>query len=200
MFKIFVKAIIISLGIGLPLLIGLLGYGLGLSLSSSKDNPKFVPVVNAITPEVPNRGTNKNFELEIPSIGLRKDIGHNVDVYDQDLYEVVLSSRIAHAKHSLSPSDFLTIGSGVVYLFAHREGEANFFSNLDSLSEGDLVYVYEGDYAFVFRVMSSKILPAYDTSSFLSHNNQQILRLQTCENGEIDRLIVDSVLVEIRDL
>jgi LPXTG-site transpeptidase (sortase) family protein len=189
--RIFITIILVVM----PNLFGFVGYTFGLSLIEQESKNTPIKKSNVGSVEVKNNIQKSDFVLEVPTIGLRKEIGLNTDIYDQNSYEGVLGSKIAHAKFSLLPSDFELINSGVIYLFAHREGESNFFANLGNLTSGDELIIHENGKIFRFKVISSKIISSNQTADLFNTANQKILRLQTCENGEKSRLIVDSLFV-----
>lgn len=194
--KYLIRIVLVLIAVLIPITIGIFGYELAETFKSQEISQVnlFIPPVRAHQPK--ESTSSLDFELEISQIGLRHPIEENVGIYSPTDYEWVLDSKIAHGKYSLLPTDFQNDLNGVVYLFAHREGDSNIFANLDKLSVGNDITIYYKGSKYLFKVVTHRIVSSSDTSDILNSNNQQLLRLQTCENGTQDRLLVDAVFVK----
>lgn len=140
------------------------------------------------------------FILTIPSINLRKDVVRNVDPVSRDEYLDVINTKIAHGKYTKLPDE--AIYSGNVYLFAHRDGtfqgsDMGFFRNLDKLGSADTAMIeYEGK-TYIYKFRRSYVVSKYDVGVYNGDTDSPTLTLQTCQNGNTDRLIVEFDLVEV---
>jgi len=110
----------------------------------------------------------------------------------------VLEKGIAHGKYTKLPSE--ATESGNVYLFAHHEGYANgkdigFFKKLDNLKSGDDAIIHFNGNTYVYNFRSSKIVDPSDTTVYTAEALTPTLTLQTCHNGEKQRLIATFDLV-----
>jgi len=141
---------------------------------------------------------NNEFSLEISSIKVKQKVYPNVDPSNSKEYLNVLEKGIAHGKYTKLPNQ--AIDSGNVYLFAHNEGYANgknigFFHNLTKLKKGDEAIIRFKGNVYVYRFRSSKIVDPQDVSVYTGESANPTLTLQTCHNGQKERLIATFDLV-----
>ncbi|KXK26960.1 MAG: Sortase family protein [candidate division WS6 bacterium OLB20] len=137
------------------------------------------------------------YAIEIPRIGVRKDIVANVDPSRRSVYMPVIDSYVAHGKYTRLPFEAVTEGN--VYLFAHREGPSGFFNRLGELRSGDeLIIRFNGD-RYVYRFNHSFVVEPTRTEVYTGTSETPMLTLQTCENGNRQRLIVKADLVSVQE-
>ncbi len=138
--------------------------------------------------------TPREFYIRIPSIDLNMPIRPNVDPSKRELYLPIIEKEIAQGKSTYLPSQVAAQNWGITYLFAHREGVANFFNRIDELESNDPIYIDLNGKTYTYKMQSSRIVPPSATELYTSFSPIPLLRLQTCENGSSQRLIVDARL------
>jgi LPXTG-site transpeptidase (sortase) family protein len=144
----------------------------------------------------------QNFRLLIPSIGVNKKVIENVHPAREDIYGPVIENYVAHGMYTRLPDEAMIDGN--VYLFAHREGnvagkDVGFFRNLDKLNNGDKAQVIYGDKTYTYQAYRSFVIEPEDTWVYGAESDFPTLTLQTCENGEEQRLIVKLKLIEVSE-
>ncbi|MFH1546871.1 MAG: class E sortase [bacterium] len=142
-----------------------------------------------------------SFYIDIPKIGLKKDITSNVDPSDKEEYLDTIERSIAHGMYTALPY----VQGGNTYLFAHSKlsengqtPEGGWFTRIDELTTGDTVTLYLNDNQYTYTVKNRIIVDPLDTSvytgesMFDGHNS---LTLQTCwPRGTTEkRLIVQAI-------
>ncbi len=142
----------------------------------------------------------QNFNLGIPKINLDKKVEPNIDPRSLDEYGPVLERNLAHGKYTLFPDQVYEKNKGITYIFGHRYGEHGYLSRLGELELGDLVYVEYDGHVFEYKIISKNIVGGGDTSVYNSKSSYPLLRIQTCENGESERLIIDAIMIMNYDL
>lgn len=159
-------------------------------------------IITKVSAVSDNDEMNKpNFEIRIPSIGLKKEIQENVDPRYPEDYLPVLDKFIAHGKFTLLPDE--ATDQGNVYLFAHRSSFNNksngFFQNLDQVKHGDLAYILFEGKTYTYKFRESRIVSPYDTYVYTAYSPAPTLTLQTCNNGIQQRLMVWWDLVDVEN-
>lgn len=144
----------------------------------------------------------KGFKLRIPSIGLEHNVTENVNPARESIYGPVIEQSIAHGQYTRLPDEATVDGN--VYLFAHRTGNINgrdigFFNRLDELGKGDKAYVSYAGKTYVYEAYKSFVITPEDTWVYTGQSDFPSLTLQTCENGEEQRLIVKFKLVRVEN-
>ena len=140
---------------------------------------------------------SNEFKIEIPSIGLSKEIETNVDPREKEIYGPVIEQKVAHGMFTKLPDETAAKDSGNVYLFAHRDGDSPFFSRLGELEVGETIYVYYGGKKYIYGVSEYFIVDPKDTSVYTGDSPSPTLTLQTCNNGIKERLIVRADLISV---
>lgn len=144
--------------------------------------------------------TEIDFSLQIPKIGLSKDIIPNVDPVRESVYGPVINQYVAHGKYTKLPDE--ATENGNVYLFAHREGQHNgkdigFFKDLGEIALGDKAIVHFEGRKYTYEMYKKFVIYPKDVWVYSATANEPTLTLQTCENGTSQRLIVKFKLVDI---
>jgi LPXTG-site transpeptidase (sortase) family protein len=136
----------------------------------------------------------KDFSLSAPTISLSHTIVPHVDPTAEEVYLGIIEREIAHGLGTYTPELVYSNQKGITYLFAHSSGSAPIFKDLKFLNEGDRIFLHYNSHTYVYKVSSKKVVSAKDIAYYTSVSDFPLLRLQTCENGELDRLIVDAKL------
>lgn len=157
-----------------------------------------VSAANTI-PELP-KTNSQGFRLQIPSINLNKEVVENVDPGDESVYGPVIAKSVAHGRYTKLPDEAQENGN--VYLFAHRDGYIDgkyvgFFKRLGELRDGDVAYIHYAGKKYVYKFLRSFVITPQDTWVYTPESDMPILTLQTCENGESMRLMVQWQLTEV---
>lgn len=155
---------------------------------------------NRVLADVTTLRVKEEFFLSIPSIGLNKQVKRNVDPADKRIYGDVIEKYIAHGKYTRLPKGATEDGN--VYLFAHREGfiggrDVGFFRRLDELGKGDRAIINFDGGTYTYKFRESFIVDPLDTYVYTGYSKSPTLTLQTCNNGEEERLIVRFDLVKV---
>lgn len=137
-----------------------------------------------------------HFRIVIPRIGVGKDIQANVDPSKRDVYLPVIEKVVAHGKYTRLP--YQATKEGNVYLFAHRDGSHGFFHRLGELRNGDVINIEFNESTYVYEVYKSFVVDPSDVWVYTGESEVPALTLQTCENGNAQRLIVKAKLVQIK--
>lgn len=137
------------------------------------------------------------FQIEIAKIGLSKKVIPNVNPIDEAEYSRVIEDYVAHGEYTRLP-DEATI-DGNVYLFAHRTGVINgknvgFFNRLGELQSGDRAQIKFAGKLYTYILKRSFVVSPKDTWVYAERSSAPMLTLQTCENGESQRLILQFTL------
>jgi len=196
--------------LGFMILVSFMGFtsvGLGYS-----DNPEQYLATNNLAPTVQAsevstqklKKTSKveeNFEIIIPKIDLEKKVVKNVHPAVESEYMQAIEHNVAHGKYTRLPDQ--ATDNGNVYLFAHRTGYENgrdfgYFRNLDKLGGGDIVKLKYNGKTYEYKFKESFVIQPDDTWVYTGRSDTPTLTLQTCENGEAQRLIVKLDLVRVR--
>lgn len=153
--------------------------------------------VEAITvaPIIRSEVVIEDFSIQIPKISLNKRIVANVDPINTAEYLAVIEKDIAHGKYTLLP--FQAKNDGNVYLFAHREGSSGFFNRLGELQKGDEILITFNNELYVYSVEEMFVVNPEDTFVYTADSAYPALTLQTCENGNTQRLIIKSKLISV---
>ncbi|MBD3362905.1 sortase [Candidatus Dojkabacteria bacterium] len=141
--------------------------------------------------------SSNEFILHIPKIDLTKNVIPNVNPINESIYMDVIKQDVAHGKWTLTPNEVAEQNSGITYIFAHRAGEFAIFDQIDQLNKGDLVEIfYHGD-IYLYQVETKRVVEKSHVQEYTSISDEPLLRIQTCENGQKQRLIIDSLLVQV---
>ncbi len=161
---------------------------------------RLINPVNANSLEILDVSATTDFRLEIPKVAVNMSVAENVDPVNEAIYGPVIERKIAHGKYTRLPDEAKIDGN--VYLFAHRDGYVNgnyvgFFSRLDELNVGDeAVITYAGEkYGYVF--LRNFVIAPHEVWVYNGESQSPMLSLQTCENGESQRLIVQFALKSV---
>lgn len=212
-----------NLSFGLKFLVALVGVGVilsqvvpGLSVRSDQLLQVGNSLTNTVTTsvdastglprtgadfELNQLGTASDFRLEIPRIGVSKEIVAEVDPRSEEIYGPVIEEAVAHGRFTRLPHEATVDGN--VYLFAHREGIApdgrdyGYFNRLDELRPGDRAEVRFRGETYTYQFRESFVIKPEDTWVYTDRASVPTLTLQTCENGEEDRLIVKFDLISV---
>jgi len=141
------------------------------------------------------------FRLSIAKISLKQTVQADVDPANQDVYSAVINEKVAHGLGTRLPDEAILDGN--VYLFAHRNGVYNgkkigFFHRLDDLNQGDVAIIEYNGTTYEYKLREKFVITPQDTWVYTEQAETPTLTLQTCENGETQRLIVKFDLVAIR--
>lgn len=132
------------------------------------------------------------FELKVAKIGLSHKVVPNVNPADEAVYGPVINNFIAHGEGTLLPDE--AVLNGNVYLFSHRQG---IFKRLGELRQGDTAVVRYHGSNYIYQLRESFIITPQDTWVYTPAAASPTLTLQTCEQGEKFRLILQFDLVHI---
>ena len=136
-----------------------------------------------------------DFTIEIPSIGLVKEVTPNVDPRSKDIYAPVIEKTVAHGMFTKFPDETTVEGRGNVYLFAHRDGSSAFFARVGELKNGDKIILKFLGETYTYEVYDAFIVLPTDTFVYTGESSEPTVTLQTCNNGVKERLIVKARLV-----
>ena len=145
---------------------------------------------------------NKSFSIVIEKIGVAAPIVTDVSVVSPEAYNEALKGGVAQAEGTAVPSD----PRGNVYLFAHSSlnfwqlGKyATVFNLLRKLEVGDPVHVFYLGKDYAYMVISSEVVPGFNTYPLERRVIEPILTLQTCDppGTTLNRLVVTAKLVKI---
>lgn len=201
---------ITSFAFALALLTLQVGYGIakmnmdgnvqaaGTTLANESDGgePSAAILPSTSSPAIETREFKSgDFVIEIPSIGLSKEVTPNVDPRSKDVYGPVIEKTVAHGMFTKLPDETDSDGRGNVYLFAHRDGPAAFFARLGELDKGDKIYLQFLGATYTYQVYDSFIVLPTDTYVYTGESSEPTLTLQTCNNGVKERLIVKARLI-----
>jgi len=84
----------------------------------------------------------------------------------------------------------------------NTSGRPSIFYNLKGLKAGDFIYVNNGSYRYIYKVISNQSVQPNDITVF-RHENKAYLTLITCDNYDIksstyrSRITVRAVLVNV---
>ena len=159
-------------------------------LFTSQIPTNYTPLQQIKAYEIP-----ETFSVIIPSIGLNKEIKIHIDPRDRSIYLPVIEHFVAHGLYTYTPDMIAQQGYGITYLFAHRDGESGFFNRLDELQQGDRLYLQYGDKKYEFEFSKSYVVSPDQVEVYTSESSTPLLRLQTCENGLSQRLMIDAELI-----
>ncbi|MCB0749057.1 MAG: sortase [Ignavibacteriae bacterium] len=137
------------------------------------------------------------FSIYIPKIGLKKNIIPYVSPVEESEYLDVIEKNVAHGKYTFTPERTNKLNWGITYLFAHREGNSGFFNRLGELNTGDRIEINFNGKKYIYSLTSKYIVDPSQTEVYSSYHPTPLLRIQTCENGLSQRLIVDSALISV---
>jgi LPXTG-site transpeptidase (sortase) family protein len=131
--------------------------------------------------------------LQIPKIGVDLMVigGAGTDVFD----ETLLDKAPVH----FQMSDLPGTEPGNVAIAGHRGSRWGFFTDLDRLEAGDLLYLDTAGYRFTYVVEWVRIVDPYEWS-VIESTDYPALTLQTCEpktGPSTHRLIVRGALEEV---
>jgi LPXTG-site transpeptidase (sortase) family protein len=202
--KVIVVLILLLVGLGLTTL--------GYSYSAEVFGSQVILPINATTlnaSEVAQAGDTANpilnsqtsdFRLSIPSIGLNREVQEDVHPGDESVYGPVIEQRIAHGLYTRKPDE--AIYDGNVYMFAHRTGTAHgknvgFFHDLHLLKQGDKAQVRYAGKTYTYEFVRSFVITPQDTWVYTARSDYPKLTLQTCEQGESLRLMVEFRLTNV---
>lgn len=140
-----------------------------------------------------NSRSSSEFTLQIPKIGLQHRVIENVSPGTEAQYGPIIEQYIAHGQYTRLPDEATVDGN--VYLFAHRDGAKNgrnfgFFKHLDKLTSGDKAYIKYDGKTYTYSLYTAFVINPTDTWVYTGESNFPSLTLQTCENGEEQRLIL----------
>lgn len=137
---------------------------------------------------------NTEFSLVIPKINTNTKVIQNIDPFNSQIYQKVLTQGVAHASTSDTPDQ-----DGNVFIFAHSAGnwyQANqynaVFYLLNKLNSGDQIFLYYHNQKYVYSVTQTKIVDS-DTTDYLKNDfGQHQLTLMTCwpPGTTLKRLII----------
>ncbi len=137
---------------------------------------------------------NTEFSLVIPKINTNTKVIQNIDPFNSQIYQKVLTQGVAHASTSDTPDQ-----DGNVFIFAHSAGnwyQANqynaVFYLLNKLNSGDQIFLYYHNQKYVYSVTQTKIVDSETTDYLKSDFGQHQLTLMTCwpSGTTLKRLIV----------
>lgn len=141
---------------------------------------------------------NNEFRLIIPKIGVDHNVVENVDPTNKAIYAPIINGNIAHGKWTFLPNEASENGIGITYLFAHREGPYGFLNRLGEMQSGDVFQVLHKGTTYDYKMTNRYVVDPKEAHFYTSDSPTPLLRIQTCENGNKQRLIVDAELVSFR--
>ncbi|HSW89936.1 MAG TPA: sortase [Patescibacteria group bacterium] len=140
----------------------------------------------------------KQFQIQIPKIGVDSRVIANVDPSDETAYAAALKQGVAHAMGTDLPG-VEDAHTKTVYIFGHSTNAPwniskynALFYNLKDLSAGDFIRVWFWGKEYDYSVTDRKILAADDVSYLQPQTEKDQLVLQTCwpPGTSLNRLIV----------
>lgn len=150
---------------------------------------------------LPQTQTDTSFWIDIPDIDLHHDIKENVSPVDEEEYLDIMEDYVAHGRFTALPP----AATGNTYLFAHSmsaEGNVTpsggWFTRIDELEKGDLIYVNYHGKLYVYTVTDREIISPLETSVYTGNSiygEHRSLTLQTCypRGGTELRLMVYAI-------
>jgi len=142
---------------------------------------------------------NIDFRINIPKIGVDKEIIPDVDPRDEAIYKEAFKQGVAHGMGTKYPDEI-----GNTYLYAHStkdvediEQNAGWFTRLDELEVGDEFEILYGQNVYTYSIASREIVDPRATGVYTAYAPVQMVTLQTCyPRGEItERIIYKALLI-----
>ncbi|MFW5702395.1 MAG: sortase [Candidatus Dojkabacteria bacterium] len=176
------------------------GFAGNVSAAEDTNPPGWLMDTNSEVQGLVDTSLREQFRLRIPAAGVDRKVISNVDPANENVYGPIINNYIAHGKYTKLPDEGSI--SGNVYLFAHRSGEylgqdVGYFKDLDEVDPGELAYIDYAGKTYVYEAYESFILDPKDTWVYTAKSPFPSLTLQTCENGEEQRLIVRFRLLRV---
>lgn len=145
------------------------------------------------------------FYIRIDKIHLFKHVVKDVDPTSEEIYRSSWNFGVSHGKYTSYPDK-----NGITYLFAHAIGNKDeaaennaWFSNLDQLVEGDIVYLYYQGAKYTYEIVDIYSVSPNATAIYTGASPIPMIRLQYCgpPTGSIDsRMILDGILINTEQL
>lgn len=128
----------------------------------------------------------QNFSIEIPQIGLVRDIEKNINPTISEEYLPAIERNVAHGKGTALPSN----PDGNTYLFAHsfaatgpNTPDGGWFTRLDELTYGDSIIIRFNGQTYTYTVDQIFTVDPYFEEIYTAHSrydDARSLTLQTC--------------------
>lgn len=147
-----------------------------------------------------SQSATQEFFIEIPKIGLRRDIQANVDPTKPEIYFPVMENFVAHGLGTSFPNE----KNGNVYLFAHSKQatgsetpDGGWFTQIDQLVPGDQILLHYNGMIYTYTVKTSFVVDPFETGVYTNKSpfpGKNAVTLQTCyPRGDTSaRLIVEA--------
>lgn len=123
-----------------------------------------------------------DFGIVIPKINVNAKVVRDVDPYDPNIYQKMLTQGVAHAKGSALPGE-----EGNIFIFSHSS--ENFYQALQynsifyllpKLDIGDDIKIYYQNHEFDYKVCQKKIVDPSDIQYLTNSVDSRTLTLMTC--------------------
>lgn len=155
--------------------------------STRAEEPENLAMETKPTP-VPsaNPDPEKQFQIQIPRIGVDSKVIANVDPGSEEKYTEALKKGVAHAAGTGLPGESNTENK-TIFIFGHStNGEWNIsrynalFYSLKDLVVGDTFTVWFWGREFGYTITETRIVEANDVSFLVPQTDKDLLILQTC--------------------
>lgn len=142
----------------------------------------FYPIISVylFPPKVIDIQNLPNNYISVPKIHAQAPLIFNVDPFNENEYQEVLKSGVAHAKNTSLPGD-----GGSIFIFAHSSGNPIEISNyntiflkLGELEKNDKIQIKKDGKIYTYKVTEKKVVWPSEVE-YLKQKKEQLI-LQTC--------------------
>lgn len=145
------------------------------------------------------------FYIRIDKIKLFKMIVKDVDPRYQEVYKESWKTGISHGKFTAYPDQI-----GLTYLFSHAVSDKSkaieqnaWFSYMDELTIGDIVYIYYQGKKYQYEVTQIRFVSPDATGFYTGASATPMLRMQYCgpPTGSLNsRTLVDAIRINVYNI